>query len=620
VLVTLVVAGAGLAGSDWSPLADLGLLAAVGTGTLALVGGGSVYKIAQLRGGGTTVAQRLGGGLVRAEAAGPPERRLLNVVEEMAIASGTPAPPVYLLADEPGINAFAAGYGPGDAVIGVTRGCAERLSRDELQGVVAHEFSHILNGDMRLNIRLMGVLHGILVIGLMGSIILRSLRFRSHGSRRSDSGSGIVAILALGAGLMLVGSIGTFFGDVIKAAVSRQREFLADASAVQFTRNPGGLAGALKKIGGLSAGSRLQSPNAKESSHLFFGQGVRFSINALFATHPPLEKRIRRLEPAWDGSYPEPVATPTRAPAATKRRDDDDDDFVFTPLAAGGVTAGAADSAVEHIGEITVPHLQHARQMIDELPPAVVTAAREPYGARAVVFGLLLSRNEPVREAQRARLETLTTEAERREIARVLPALDTLPVTHRLPLIDLTIPTLCGLSPPQFLSFRRVVNELVHADTRIDFFEWLLERILVRHLEPHFVPRRPPRVRHRSFLTVRAECGLVLSTVARGGHEDPAVAAAAYTRATRRLGVGLPPPTPGARDLPTLDRALDTLARMSPDLKRRFVTAAAACVVADGVVAPREFELLRGVADSLDCPMPPLLPGQVVVDAEDGVG
>ena len=238
-------------------------------GTLVIVGGGSLNKMVQLRGGGQTVAEELGGRLLTAGTADPVERRLLNVVEEMAIASGTPTPPVYLMDREDGINAFAAGFSPTDAVIGVTKGTATQLDRDELQGVIAHEFSHILNGDMRLNIRLMGLLHGILIIGMLGYFLLR-LSFYTGGGRRSRSGKEAIPIMAIGAGLAVIGFAGTFFGNLIKAAVSRQREFLADASAVQFTRQPDGLAGALKKIGGFSAGSSIENPNAPEASHMFF--------------------------------------------------------------------------------------------------------------------------------------------------------------------------------------------------------------------------------------------------------------------------------------------------------------------------------------------------------------
>ena len=249
----------------------------VALGTSALIAGGSLYKVAALSGGGHTVAELLGGRLLHPDKASPDERRLLNVVEEMAIASGLPVPPVYLLENEPGINAFAAGHTTGDAVIAVTSGTLERLSRDELQGVIGHEFSHILNGDMRLNIRLMGVLFGILVIGLTGWIIFRSSMGGGYvrmGARDDDDRKGFNPLPLIGLALYVIGYVGVFFGNLIKAAVSRQREFLADASAVQFTRNPDGIAGALKKIGALAEGSRVSDSHAEEASHMFFGEAV----------------------------------------------------------------------------------------------------------------------------------------------------------------------------------------------------------------------------------------------------------------------------------------------------------------------------------------------------------
>src|SRR3954451_19391576 len=275
-----------------------------GVAALGLIAGGSLFKIAQLSGGGTVVAERLGGRRVYPNTVDPTERRLLNVVEEMALASGVPVPAVFMLSEEMGINAFAAGHTPSDCVIGVTRGCAQQLTRDQLQGVVAHEFSHILNGDMRLDLRLMGVLYGILLMGLTGRELLRWAAYggagRGSNSRRDNGG---LYLLAIGLTFMIVGFLGMLFGNLIKAAVSRQREFLADASAVQFTRNPEGIAGALKRIGAAVFGSKLIGPRAAEASHMYFAEGVA----SLFATHPPLNIRIRAIDPDWDGKFPPPL-------------------------------------------------------------------------------------------------------------------------------------------------------------------------------------------------------------------------------------------------------------------------------------------------------------------------
>lgn len=260
------------------------IYAATTLATLAIIGLGTLVKTLQLRTGGPAVAESLGGQLITPKTADFQQRQLLNIVEEMSIAAGVPAPKTYLL-PEPGINAFAAGYTPKDAAIGITQGALDTLDRDELQGVVAHEFSHILNGDMRRNIRAIGLLFGIFLIALIGRILI-SVRYRSRDSKNNSA----AAFIILGLALIIIGCVGQFFGRIIQAAISRQREYLADASAVQFTRNPSGIAGALKKI--RDHGSRIQNPHATETSHLFFAN----ALTSLFATHPPLEKRIAAIE------------------------------------------------------------------------------------------------------------------------------------------------------------------------------------------------------------------------------------------------------------------------------------------------------------------------------------
>ena len=576
---------------------DPELLAGVAIGVLVLVGGGSLYKISQLRGGGQVVAEQLGGRLLHPDTTDPHERVMLNVVEEMALASGTPTPPVYLLEGEEGINAFAAGFSPDDAVIGVTRGTLHQLRRDELQGVVAHEFSHILNGDMQLNIRLMGVLHGILLIGIIGYFALRSAMYSSVG-RRSDRGNSGLMLLALGGGLVVIGSLGTFFGKWIKASVSRQREFLADASAVQFTRDPNGIAGALKRIGGFVSGSAVASPNAPEASHLFFGQALSGGLSSIFATHPPLAERIRRLDPSFDGEF-ETLPSP-----------------VLQPATAGGVSqfAGAKAShvsiehAVENVGRPTPQHLAYAADLVRSLPAAIAEVVRESYGARALIYALLIDRDP---DSRRAQLERLAEHADRGVEAltlKLLPDVEQLDPRMRLPLVDMALPALRELSAGQYQAFRRNVDELVRADARIDLFEWTLQRILLAHLAPHFEPARAPGINYRSMRRLAPHCSMLLSTLAlaRAG-ADPE---GAYKRAAHTLGlpdlVKLPAESCG---LAQLGEALNGLAQATPPLKRRVLQACAEYIAADGRVAIAEAELLRATADALGCPMPPLLPG-----------
>jgi Zn-dependent protease with chaperone function len=586
----------------WQP--DLALSVAIAT--VIVVGAGSLYKIAQLRSGGAAVAEALGGALIPPGTRDADERRLLNVVEEMAIASGIPAPPVYLLRDEQGINAFAAGFSPSDAVIGVTRGCVQRLSRDELQGVIAHEFSHILSGDMGLNIRLMGVIHGILIIGIIGYFLLRSSLYSGSSRRSSSRDNSGMAIVAAGLGLMVIGFLGTFFGNLIKASVSRQREFFADASAVQFTRNPGGIAGALKKIGGYEGGSILASPNAPEASHLFFGQGLRGGLQMLFATHPPLEERIRRLDPNWRAGTRRERADATRAAAIGAAG------FAAGGAAAdGSATRGAGSSAIEQVGQPTAAHIAYAAALVEGIPSAVAEAAREPYGARAVIYALVIDREDEPRNRQLEQLARFGEAGIDAETQRLLPEIELLEARYRLPLIDIALPSLCALSANQYQAFKTNLRALVVADEKIELFEWVLQRMVFSHLRPHFERVKPPRIRHTSLRKLSEPCAVMLSILAHASSpSETAIRTAFEAGASQLPGVDialLPRERAGLREL---DSALGRLAETDPSTREQLLRACAACIAADREITQAEGELVRAIADGIGCPMPPLLPGQ----------
>lgn len=575
-----------------------------GAGALVLIGGGTMFKIAQLAGGGSTVAERLGGRRVYPNTNDRTERKLLNVVEEMALASGVPVPPVFLLTNEKGINAFAAGFSPSDAVIGVTRGCAEQLTRDQLQGVIAHEFSHILNGDMRLNLRLIGILHGILLLGLVGREVLYIAGRSGRGSSRR--GGGIVYIALIGLALMVLGFLGTFLGNLIKAAVSRQREFLADASAVQFTRLPSGIAGALKRIGAAVFGSKLESPCAAEASHMYFSQGVWAGLSGLLATHPPLDERIRRLDPQWDGKYPPPLPSDMAADV--------------TDRAAAGLVGGEAgrpgraepsvgvERAADQVAHPTEIHRQYVAELVAAMPREVVDAAHEPYGARALVYAMLLDQDADVRAAQLRTLEK-NADANVFELTlRLAKYVNQLDVRARLPLVDMAMPALRALSPGQYETFRGCFVALVKADERLSLFEWTLHQMLLRHLQPQFEPVRRPQIRYYGLQRLAEPVSVLLSTLARASQSDDQVAFDAGARQIPDVAVGLLPAE--ACGLGQLNDALRQLAQVAPKHQRRLVDACAAAISADGRVNVEEGELLRAVCDVLDCPLPPLLPGQ----------
>jgi Zn-dependent protease with chaperone function len=579
----------------------------VSLGTIGVIAIGSIYKTSEIASGGETVALMLGGRLINQQTQNRAERRLLNVVEEMAIASGTAVPPVYVLDREKSINAFAAGHQSGDAVIGVSRGCLDYLTRDELQGVMAHEFSHMLNGDMRMNLRLIGILHGILVIALIGYFLLRSMFYTSG---RSDKKGGAIPILLVAVGLMIIGWVGVLFGQLIKAAVSRQREYLADASAVQFTRYPGGIAGALKKIGGIPATSHIEDPHASEVSHMFFGDAMVGSFLNMFGTHPPLGERISRIDPSFDGKFPKIKRLTEKKPATKKAKPAKaakKPGSPLDPLIKSG--AGVAIDPAGVIGRIGVPGMEQlmvAAAIIESMPPPITEAAHEPYGARAIIYALLLDRDEAIRARQ---LEHLKKGAEKQsftETRRLMPRIDQLPPDARAPLVEMAIPALKNISPAQYSAFLENVDALVNADEKIDLFEYSIRTLLVRNLDVHFGRGKPTKVRYHAFTPVFPSLVNVLSTLARVGHDT-------QEKAEHAFGAGLAAADRTASMSPkeectlrNFDQALDKLAQASPGIKRRIMMACTACIAADEIVTVRESELLRVIAAVLECPLPPL--------------
>jgi Zn-dependent protease with chaperone function len=570
---------------------------------LLLITGGSLYKTGQLRGGGTVVAERLGGKRIYPNSTDLNERRLLNIVEEMALASGVPVPPVFMLDDEKGINALAAGHSPSDAVIGVTRGCAQELSRDELQGVIAHEFSHILNGDMRLNLRLIGVLHGILLLGLVGREVLRMAG--RGGGRSRKNGAAYLALVGLA--FMAIGFLGVLFGNLIKAAVSRQREFLADASAVQFTRNPEGIAGALKRIGAAAFGSQITSPRAEEASHMFFAAG----LSGLFATHPPLDERIRRLDPHWDGDFP--AAIPADSAAALEAHRTSRFAGGAKPVEATTYAEPTPLAEVQHaanqVASPTETHREYVRELVAALPRSVVEAAHDPYGARAIIFATLLNRDADVRQVQLQALKVAADATVFELTLRMVPEISKVDVRARLPLVDMTLPALRAMSRPQYQEFAECFDQLVQADNRLGMFEWALQQILIRHLRPQFEPVRPQPIKYYGLQRLAEPCSVLLSALARECQHDDEVAFQAGSKHLPEVAVRyVPAATSGLNELRT---ALEELASTAPKLRQRLVDACAVCISADAAVSVGEAELLRAICDMLDCPLPPLLPGHV---------
>ena len=604
----------------WNPEVFVG----AALGVLAVVFLGSAYKTSELAAGGSAVATLMGGRLVDPTTSEADERKLLNVVEEMSIASGVPMPKVYVMDEERSINAFAAGHSTSDAAIAVSRGCLELLNRDQLQGVIGHEFSHILNGDMKLNLQLIGIIFGLLCLATIGRILLYA---RGGGRERNN------ALPLLGLALIVLGAAGAFFGRLIQAAISRQREFLADASSVKFTRNPAGLSGALQKIGGYSLGSKLESEHAPDLCHMFFSNGVSSALFEPLATHPPLEERIRAIDATWDGTF-KPLAELETEETSTPRSHNPPPLPNVLGTILGGTVLGSESSAsnpgevgedgqpaqppviqsgsvMPNLGTPNPQHLKYAETLRNSLPADLQAAAREPLGASALIYALLLSPDDATRSTQ---LEELAEQID----VDVFDALENLYpevaqiATHaRLPLVNLALSGLRGLTPAQYVEFAKAMDWLIKSDGQIDLFEFVLQKIILRHLSPQFGYGRKSRVQFSSLGPLLPDCAVVLSALARVGSAVEAEIQKAFDSGR----TGLPPTAdpalhllpPDLCDMTAIDNALNRLAVAAPGIKKDVIAACVQVVGADGVILEEEAELLRAIADTLDCPMPPLI-------------
>lgn len=573
--------------------------AMVSFGVLVIVGGGTLFKLSQLSAGGKVVAEMMGGTRIDLSSSkDADERKLLNIVEEMAIASGTPVPPVYVMQQEQGINAFAAGFNANDAVIGITRGCIQILNRDELQGVIAHEFSHILHGDMRINIRLMGILHGILLIGLIGYQLIDKLWWTSRSSKKDN---GAIGIIALAIGLIVIGYGGVFFGNLIKAAVSRQREYLADASAVQFTRNPSGIADALKKIGGHSDGTLLQAENTEATSHMLFGSGTKRLISGLFATHPPLEQRIRSIEPRWDGQFlhHKPKRSKAHKPAARTKASGLD------KLQGAAAAAMLAEQAINNIGNPQPEHLEQAQATLQGLPQDWHQYAQSESTARAAIYALLIDKSPDIAKHQYQHIRNL--DADMLQSTQTLVAQpDTLQSEQRLALVDIALPQLGKMSSERFASFHELTDALIRADQRISLFEWSLFAILMHYLKPLQGKIKAPESKYRDLNKVATHCQMLFSILSIAGNQG-SDQGKAFTAAADKAGLSRLSILPTSElSIGKMSGTLEQLNKLYPLAKPKLLKACIACICADGKITTTEAELVRAIADTLDCPMPPI--------------
>jgi Zn-dependent protease with chaperone function len=575
-------------------------------GTLASIAGGCYFKIRQLSEGGSVVAEFLGGRRLAANLDDPDEQRLRNVVEEMAVSSGTSVPEIYVLDNERGINSFAAGFTRDDIAIGVTRGCVKLLTRDELQGVIAHEFSHILNGDTRLNMKLIGLAHGLFWPTLLGRLLMRGSTEDPDPSETifdMDSKPVWLPTAPLGFLFWVLGMFNLPFVRLIKSAICRQREWLADAEAVQFTRYPAGIAGALKKIGGLFKEGRLDTPHAEVASHLYFTNSDYEPWLDVLSTHPPLTKRISAIDPTFDGNFPH---IKMLKPNQTER------DSAFDNVIGNAMlTERALPEAVLGMwGAVSGEHIRQASLIRLALPDDLKRALRTSSGAANVVYLLLLSEDEAVRARQmevlQARLEPPVFE----QFNTLAPQVETLDYKYKLPLGEFAVPALRENDLAAHGVFSQTMQDLLDCDGSIDLFEYTLTKMVARQLRAHFEGPDLANLRPGRVQDVLPECALLLSALAHVGSDNEAEARKFFAKGKefldlRNANIHFLPRSEW--DLAKVDVALAHLAIYHEPLKRNVLLACGKTVIANNQVNCREAELLRAIADSLDCPMPPFV-------------
>ena len=609
---------------SWQRFGSIGLAV---TATVALV---ALVKWWQLSTGGKVVAESMGGTLILPSTRNPAERRCLNVVQEIALAANMPVPPVYVLNDERGINAFAAGISPADAVVAVTRGTIDHLKRHELQGVIAHEFSHILNGDMRLNIRLAALLKGITFIGDVGHILLRSSNRVRTGA--SDHGKGGAMMPMLGLALWLLGLVGAGVAGFIKAAISRQKEYLADASAVQYTRSADGIGDALKVIGGYIPGTLVHAARAQEMSHIFFGE-IEHRLWNVFATHPPLGKRIRRVDPGWNGEYIQRevrqygrtdrpqgaevgvgraalVAAAFAAAAAARKAVIEPDASLGAAAEPAAVEPAAVESAAvaDQVAAQDADfgpgpdQLDERTAAREEIPVAFVRQSQEPLGAQALVFCLLIHDGEDLRGAQLDIITEAGVTGLTELVNTLSPGVRELGAPRRLPLLELCLPALKAMSYSQYQVFKRTLLLLIRADRQTELHEWCLFQLLRHYLDPQFIQVKPSRPRYRRLQKVAYHLRVVLSVLA---HEGSGETGAVFRLAADELGFASMALLPRDQcSVAAFSRAVHELADCYPLLKPRILKAMALAAGADGRLNPAEREIIASMAAVMDCPTP----------------
>ena len=569
---------------------------------------GTISKMLQLRAGGRVIAEDVGGRLIT-EPRDDDERRLLNIVEEISVASGIPTPPVYLLGLCDGINAFAAGHNPREAVVAVTRGAIRNLNRDQLQGVIAHEYAHILNGDMALNMKMVGWLHGVLAITILADRLIEIgcealFRERRTMFSQNDNGLGGILPIVIGCGLWPVGLIGTFMALLAKAATSRQREFLADAYAVQFTRHPEGLADAFKRLAGHDAGSRVRSSKAIEASHMFFAEGCGRLASRL-ASHPPLVDRVLRLDPTWDG-------TPLFA------GEDQIGEFTGAFQGALGLVSGASDMTdngpvagleaqlQERVREVPdmLATVAFAESVLSSLPDPLVQIIEAPGGTSLVLHGLWLAhaKDESIGYDMLPKLQ-----AER--LNPLVPFLREMNSAQQVMLLDKAADALGKARGPERRTLREVNQCFIDACETDNLFQWMWNAIVSESLGLE-KDRKP---RYGKLSQVEGACEVVLSRVSYASGSK-AVAGFSFQRGLANLALeNISLLDEADCDWEKFQMAVDLIAQLAAAPRRQVLVACSSALSSDQDITPDESYIIRGICQRLGYEVPTIFAGQPIL-------
>ena len=568
----------------------------------------SFVRLMTLNEGGRVIAEAMGGQLIPRSSNNPEHQKILNIVDEMAIASGISVPPVYVL-DELGINAFAAGWKPSNSVIGITNGALKQLNRDELQGVIAHEFSHIFNGDMRLNLSLIAHLYGIVLIGETGKLLLRMgfhLDYQSGYRYRSNHSSRVIfPVIALGLSLYIVGGIGLLIGSWVKAMISRQREFLADASAVQYTRNNEGIANALKKIGGIKYHAHILHEQADIYSHGYFSQSANHSFMGLFDTHPPLEKRIQRIQPRWNGQYIKPKISKPRNEKVKPLKEEKKERFKQTVISAVGTQA--AFNSIQHAGEVSNQTISIAKNWLNNAPDFIKLYAKSSPDAEWLIYALLIDKDNEIQQKQWAILQQELSEKHLKVTKWLSKNIQQLEHHYDSLVVELSMPALRQMSKNQYEVFKQTLTALIKADNKIDLSEWCIHYVITYQLDTFFNIKQKAAMSFYLIGAAKQPIETMLSLLVYIEHGDTEAAKQSFKVGVKSIGTTAFNIIDKKQiNLTILNTAMSGLQQLKTPLKQKLLTAAVNCIAHNQRVKRQSFELLRTIANGIEVPLPPV--------------